>query len=229
MANLSNIGRIFFGAAIAGIGVPVIYYKDLPYMLVPPKDYGIPGSLIIAAGFVFILIGACMVFKIKIRPVSFVFGCVLLLIFCFLFIPYMFSANANYRHLTEWENSLKELDFAGGAFLVAGCFPGKNKNTGKRVLGAADPLRNHFVCYTRHQLWHSPFSVRETGGVHGTVLDTRPCILGLFCRCRIAWFSYRYSFEYQETDDRDSFGGHDIYLVYHPAYPPRCGYSHCGC
>ncbi len=131
MANLSNIGRIFFGIAIAGIGIPVIYYKDLPYMLIPPRDYGIPGFIVIASGFIFILIGLSIVLSKQIRPVSFIFGCVLLLIFCFLFIPYMFSANANYRHLTEWENSLKELDFAGGAFLVAGCFPGKNKNTGK--------------------------------------------------------------------------------------------------
>jgi uncharacterized membrane protein YphA (DoxX/SURF4 family) len=128
MGNLSNIGRIFFGMAIAGIGIPVIYYKDLPYMLVPPKDYGIPGYLVIACGFIFILIGLCIILSIKIRPVSFYFGCVLLLIFCFLFIPYMFSASANYRHLTEWENSFKELDLAGGAFLVAGCFAGKNKN-----------------------------------------------------------------------------------------------------
>jgi hypothetical protein len=128
MGNLSNIGRIFFGIAIAGIGIPVIYFKNLPYMLVPPKDYGLPGFLVIAVGFIFILIGLSIVLSIKIRLVSILFGCVLLLIFCFLFIPYMFSASANYRHLFEWENSAKELDLAGGAFLVAGCFPGKNKN-----------------------------------------------------------------------------------------------------
>jgi len=60
MGNLSNIGRIFFGIAIAGMGIPVIYYKDLPYMLVPPKDYGLSGVLIITAGFIFILIGATL-------------------------------------------------------------------------------------------------------------------------------------------------------------------------
>jgi hypothetical protein len=30
----------------------------------------------------------------------------------------MFSANANYRHLTEWENSEKELALAGGALII---------------------------------------------------------------------------------------------------------------
>jgi len=146
MGNLSNIGRIFFGIAIAGMGIPVIYYKDLPYMLVPPKDYGLSGVLIITAGFIFILIGACMVFKMKIRPVSFIFGSVLLLIFLFLFIPYMFSASANYRHLTEWENSLKELDLAGGAFLVAGLFSGKNKDVPNPFWGRLIPFGTILFC-----------------------------------------------------------------------------------
>jgi len=34
MGNLSNPGRIFFGIAIAGMGLLTIYYGDFPYMLI---------------------------------------------------------------------------------------------------------------------------------------------------------------------------------------------------
>jgi len=130
MGNLSNIGRIFYGIAIAGTGFPTIYYKSFPYMLLPPQNFLISGPVMLTYifGILFILVGACIVFEKKIRPVSLLFGCVLLLIFCFFYIPYEFMVNSNYRHLAEWENAEKELALAGGAFFIAGCFSEINEN-----------------------------------------------------------------------------------------------------
>ena len=90
MGNLSNIGRIFYGAAMAGIGVLTIYYKDFPYMLIPPKHSWIPGlvMLVYISGALLILAGACIVFEKKTKTISLVLGSVLLLIFCFYYIPY---------------------------------------------------------------------------------------------------------------------------------------------
>jgi hypothetical protein len=127
MGNLSNTGRFFYGISIAVMGFLTIYYKDFPYMLFPVQPLQIPG-LVYIFGILFILIGACIFFEIKIRPVSLLFGSVLLLIFCFYHLPYEFGVNTNYKKLLEWDNPGKELALAGGAFVIAGCFAGKNKN-----------------------------------------------------------------------------------------------------
>jgi uncharacterized membrane protein len=127
MGKRSNIGRIFYGAAIAGIGLTTIYYKDFPYMLFLTQPLQIPG-LVYIIGFLFILVGASIVFDKKIRPVSFLFGSILFLIFCFNHIPYEFGTDAHYKNLLEWDNPGKELALAGGAFVVSGFFSEKNKN-----------------------------------------------------------------------------------------------------
>ena len=137
MKNLSSVGRIFYGIGIAGMGFLTIYYKDFPYMLIPPKHSWIPGLVILSyiSGAMLILAGGCIVFEKQIRPISLLLGAVLLLIFCFYFIPYEFIASSNYMHLVDWENAEKELALAGGAFLIAGCFSKKNENHLNRFLG----------------------------------------------------------------------------------------------
>ncbi len=129
MGSLSNIGRIFYGVAIAGMGFPTIYYKVFPYMLLPPQ-YLSPQHTIVAyiSGALLVLAGVFIALNKKTNIISLLLGTVLLLIFCFLFIPFMFSAGANYKHLTEWENAEKELALAGGAFVIAGWFSTKSKN-----------------------------------------------------------------------------------------------------
>jgi hypothetical protein len=142
METLSNIGRIFYGIAIAATGFQTIYYHDFPYWLLPPKHNWIPGLAVVAYifGALFVLAGTCIVFKKKTRPISLLSGTVLLLIFCFYFIPYQFMTSARYMHLLQWENAEKELAFSGGAFIIAGCFSEKNENILYRFLGKLIPL-----------------------------------------------------------------------------------------
>jgi hypothetical protein len=141
MENLSVAGRIFYGIAIAGMGFQTVYDKDFPYMLIPPNHSWLPGFtvLVFIFGIMFILAGACIVFKKRPGPVSLLLGSVLLLIFCFYFIPYEFIANPNYMHFGEWENAAKELALASGAFVIAGCFPEKNGNSLTSFLGKLTP------------------------------------------------------------------------------------------
>ena len=136
MRNLAQMGRIFYGIAIAGMGFLTIYYRDFPYMLIPPKHSWIPGLVMLAyiSGGILMLAGASILFEIKIRSVSLLLGSLLLLIFCFCFIPYEFIASSNYMHLVDWENAEKELALAGGAFVIAGSFSEKNETSLNRFL-----------------------------------------------------------------------------------------------
>ncbi|HEY4148564.1 MAG TPA: hypothetical protein VGM41_06540 [Chitinophagaceae bacterium] len=130
MRNLSNIGRIFYGIAIAAMGIRTIYYSDFPYMLIPPKHSWISDHVILVyiSGALLILAGACIAFGKKTMSISLLLGSVLLLIFCFYFIPYELMVSPNYMHFYAWENAAKELVFSGGAFVIAGCFSEKSEN-----------------------------------------------------------------------------------------------------
>jgi len=142
MGDLFNTGRVFYGIAMAGTGFQIIYYRDFPYWLLPAKHSWIPGLAMVAYifGIMFVLTGACIVFEKKTRTVSLLTGTVLLLIFCFYFIPYQFMASSRYMHLLQWENAEKELAFCSGAFVIAGGYSEKNQNFFYRSLGKLIPF-----------------------------------------------------------------------------------------
>jgi uncharacterized membrane protein YphA (DoxX/SURF4 family) len=122
MANLSEIGRIFYGIAMSAMGLSTIYYRDFPYMLIPPGHHWIGDHvpIIYLSGALLFLAGVCITFRKKLLLVSRLLGIILLLIFCFYFIPYELTASSRYMHYGQWENSAKELALAGGALAIAG-------------------------------------------------------------------------------------------------------------
>lgn len=136
MRSLSNAGRIFYSIAITSMGILTIYYKDFPYMLIPPEHSWITNHVLLTYffGALLILCGACIAFEKKTRTISLLLGSILLLIFCFYFIPYEFIATSNYMHLVEWENAEKELALSAGAFIVAGIYSRKDEKSPGRFL-----------------------------------------------------------------------------------------------
>jgi hypothetical protein len=142
MGNMSGVGRIFYAISIVGIGFLTIYYADFPYMLIPAKHFWIPGLAMVSYifGAMLILTGACIVFEKQIRTISLLLAGVLLLIFCFYFIPYQLIVSSNFMQLGDWENAEKELALSGGALIIAGCYPGKNEKTLTRFLAKLIPL-----------------------------------------------------------------------------------------
>jgi uncharacterized membrane protein len=142
MGNLSAFGRICYGIGIVGMGFLTIYYADFPYMLIPPKHSWIPGLAMVSYifGAMLILAGACIVFEKEIRTISLLLASVLLLIFCFYFIPYQLIVSSKFMQLGDWENAEKELALSGGAFVIAGCFLGKNEKTLIRFLAKLIPF-----------------------------------------------------------------------------------------
>ena len=147
MRNLSNIGRIFYGIALAGTGFRLFILMPILTIYCLPSHFLTPGPAILhyISGTILILVGACIVFEKKIRPAALLFSGVLLLIFCFLYIPYQLMDIPKHLQLAEWENGEKELSLAGGAFVIAGCFSGINEKPLYRFLGKLVPLGDVFV------------------------------------------------------------------------------------
>jgi len=148
MGNLTKIGRIFYGLAVAETGLQTIYYHDFPYWLIPYNHSWIPAleGVTYIFGILLFLAGACIVVEKKTRTISLLLGAVLLSIFCFYFIPYQFMTASRYQHLAEWENAEKELAFASGAFVIAACYAKKNERPFTSFLGRLIPLGT--ICFS---------------------------------------------------------------------------------
>jgi len=150
MGKLSSVGRIFYGISMAGLGLQTIFYRDLPYMLIPPTHF--PDAVLVTLAFIsgtlLLLAGICIVLKIKPGPVSLLLGTALLLIFLSYYIPYEFLVSPNYLKLVDWDNAEKELALSSGGFIIAGCFPEKNKNSLIRILAKLIPFGNILFAIT---------------------------------------------------------------------------------
>ena len=120
--NLSNIGRIFYGIAIAAMGILTIGYRRLPYMMIPPNHRWLSDHVlwIYISGTLLLLAGICIVFEKKHKQVSLLLGAALLSIFFFWFIPYELTVSPDSNHFADWENAAKVLSLAGGAWVIAG-------------------------------------------------------------------------------------------------------------
>ena len=62
--------------------------------------------------------------------------------FCFYYIPYEIIVDPYYMHLGSWGNAEKELALAGGAFVMAGSFPGGGVTvqTFSRIVGLLEKV-----------------------------------------------------------------------------------------
>src|SRR5580692_12297899 len=122
MGKLSIIGRIFFGVAIAALGFLTIFYRDFPYMMIPPNHSGLTAhvGIVYISGALLLVTGVCMAIGKMTVPLSLLLGAVLLLNFCFYFVPYELKSSGKYMQFAEWENAAKELALCGGAFVIAG-------------------------------------------------------------------------------------------------------------
>ena len=130
MKHLAKIGRIFYGISVFETGLQIVYFKRLPYWLIPHNYTQLSGSKIftVAVGILLTITGISILLNKYTKPASIISGMMLLLIFCFLYIPFQFSSATRYLNLLEWENALKELAFASGVFILLYQFEEKNEN-----------------------------------------------------------------------------------------------------
>lgn len=121
MQNLSAIGRIFYGTAIAETGLETIYFGDFPYWMLPPKHAGMPGFAVIAmvGGAALLFAGIGLVMNKQTRLISLLLGYLFLMIFCFYYVPYVLLENVSDIRKLVWHNAEKELAMCSGAFVIA--------------------------------------------------------------------------------------------------------------
>jgi len=125
MKYIIKISRAFYGIAIVVYGIQQFVYGNFRRVQLPPWQYHLPALNMIAyvTGAALIVAGASIIFDIRARYVSLFLGGIFLLLCCLVHVPYELISEPNKSyHLGLWENTLKELALAGGAFVVAGSY-----------------------------------------------------------------------------------------------------------
>jgi len=123
MKYFTKASCTFYGVAIIVYGIQQFVYGNFRRVQLPPWQYDLPALNIIAyiTGAGLIVAGAAIIFDKNAREASLILGGIFLLLCCFVHVPYELISEPNKSyHLGLWENVLKELALAGGAFVVAG-------------------------------------------------------------------------------------------------------------
>jgi uncharacterized membrane protein YphA (DoxX/SURF4 family) len=123
MVKLIKMGRLFYGIAMAGVGVQQFLYGDFPPMILPPLHAWIPWLRFWAwlAGAGFTIAGAAIIFEKKARAISLILG-IVLFAFCIYYIPYEIILDPHSNYFGSWGDAQKDLALCGGAFVIAGSF-----------------------------------------------------------------------------------------------------------
>ncbi|HQQ96642.1 MAG TPA: hypothetical protein PLX35_05235 [Cyclobacteriaceae bacterium] len=133
-----DVGKWFYVCAMVTLGLLTVFYGVYPYMLFPATGLWLPEFRVgvYAVGTLFIVSGVGILFGRRSYISAAVLGTFLLFILLIGHIPYEILGNGKSTFLT-WENVLKVIALAGGAFVIAGLVR-KNRNT--QVPGVKSPL-----------------------------------------------------------------------------------------
>jgi uncharacterized membrane protein len=123
MKSLAEMGRIFYGSAIAATGSQQFFFKDFFQIIFPPLPFRIPGLIYFAylVAAILFLAGTAVALNVKAKYFAYLLGSLFLFFFIFWYIPYELFINPySPWHLGLWTSAGKELAYAGGAFVIAG-------------------------------------------------------------------------------------------------------------
>ena len=161
MFNLTKVGRLFFGLGIIAYGIQQIVIRDFRPQILPNFPSWahtiillpiLTGLAMIAAGFI---VGGIIRVEINLRKkIPLYLGFYFFALIFLSHIPYLlFVYPHKLSHLGSWGDLLKELAFAGAAFIMAGSFlynsPKQNQNNMMdRVVKKLIPAGRLFYCTT---------------------------------------------------------------------------------
>jgi uncharacterized membrane protein len=151
MENLIKVGRWFFAISLIGLAGQQMYYGDFRPVFVPPAHSPIPGQAFLAYLFSIVLIGAAVALLLEkwARTAMLLLGGLFLALVLLCHIPYELFVDPYSKSIGPWANAIKELQMAGGAFVIAGSFPnghsaGPRESAFLRPLEALIPLGSIF-------------------------------------------------------------------------------------
>jgi uncharacterized membrane protein len=123
--KLIAFGRICYGAGIAGLGIQHFVIADIVPVILPSLPAGIPaqGAWPCLVGLALLAAGASILLGKMTRVVSLALGVVLTAFLVLRGIPVQASSGAVWP-IYVWNNPLKLLALAGGAYALAAAFPG---------------------------------------------------------------------------------------------------------
>jgi uncharacterized membrane protein len=136
MQKIISTGRIFYGIAMAAVGIQQFFLGGLCSMLFPPWPSVIPHYRIFAytIGISLLAAGIAIAFGKKAKIVSMILGYSLLALFCFYYVPYEIFKDPYNIHLGSWTNAIKGLALSGGAFAIAGTYMTVNPAGGEKII-----------------------------------------------------------------------------------------------
>lgn len=156
MKQFIKTGRNFYAIALVVYGIQQFYFGSFRNVLFPAWQSSLPLLPVWSYlfGVMLILAGVAIMLVKRGREVSLILGAIFLVFFCFAHIPYQLISEPNKPyHLALWTSALKELAYAGGAFVIAGTFTKENinpeeKHTLIKILEKFIPFGSIFFCIT---------------------------------------------------------------------------------
>jgi len=122
MAPLARAGQCAFAICLIGLAGQQLYDSDLRPVFVPAWTLSAGARGLLAYLFSIILIGtaAGLLLRKMVLPAMLLLGSLLFALFLFSYVPFELLVDPNRRQIGAWNNALKELNFSGSAFLIAG-------------------------------------------------------------------------------------------------------------
>jgi uncharacterized membrane protein len=144
---LLSIGRAFYAAGLASIGLMHFFFRNFPLVIIPSFPTWLPLRLVCVhvVGAALTAAGIAMLFNLKGRKVAAWTGVALIVLVLIAHIPSQLSG-PNMAMLGSWTNTIKELALAGGAWIVALSFP-REEATLPASLEKALPLGKYFFAF----------------------------------------------------------------------------------
>jgi len=120
MENCSRAGRAFYAIGIILLGIQQFIYADFRPVFLPEWPLWLHNPVwAYLAGTGLVVAGVIILFSRKATTTPIVLGGMFLFFFLAFHVPYQFFISQNSFHWGLWTNALKELAFAGGAFVIA--------------------------------------------------------------------------------------------------------------
>jgi uncharacterized membrane protein len=145
--KLKLFGRIFYGVAVAGVGMLHLLSGTFRPLVSPIKATEPYGFIIYIFGAYFVISGMLIAFGKNLRITSIILAYVFILFIVFSHFPWLFFASQYGLELGTFTNTLKLSAFAGGALLIA--FGSRSENMpGNFMAGLARlvPFGKYFFC-----------------------------------------------------------------------------------